>query len=370
MAHQIESLPILSSSPGTQRTLKVHRIGNIGARPKAYFQAALHANETPGLLIGHHLLSLALAADRAGKFKGELVIVPFANPIGLSDNVLGNQIGREALDGGGNYNRGWPALSSGVEARVEGKLGADAEANKATIRTALKDTLDALRPATEVQSLQNALLKLAIDADFVVDSHTELVAVAGMVVAPWCEKALDPFIAEINPDLVHVTDTPTLFDGTCSRPWHDLAQKVGDRFPIPQGNISVTIEMRGAADVSDPLASGDAQAIFRHLARIGVVEGDFDAQASWSGEKTPHEAISMMRTPVGGVIVYPYPLGTDVQAGDVIAEIVDPAADDPAHARTQIRAQRPGKLYAMVSNRLVRPNDIVIKIAANDFARL
>ncbi|MBU9597999.1 succinylglutamate desuccinylase/aspartoacylase family protein [Burkholderia multivorans] len=369
MAHVIETVPLLSASPGTQRTLKVHRIGKIGARPKAYFQAALHANETPGLLIGHHLLSLALAADRAGRFNGELVIVPFANPIGLSDNVLGNQIGREALDGGGNYNRGWPDLSRGLEQRVEGKLSADGEANKQAIRDALKATLDALRPLNEVQSLQTELLKLAIDADFVVDSHTELVAIAGMVVAPWCEAMLDPFVAEIDPGLVHVTDTPTLFDGTCSKPWHDLRQKLGATWPIPQGNVSVTIEMRGAADVTDELASRDANAIFRHLARIGVVEGEFDPHAKWSGEKTPHEAISMMRTPVGGVVVYPFPLGTDVQAGDVIAEIVDPNADDPALARTQIRAKRPGRLYAAVSNRLVRPNDIVIKIAANDFAR-
>lgn len=369
MAHVIESVPLLSSSPGTQRTLKVHRIGQIGARPKAYFQAALHANETPGLLIGHHLLDLALAADRAGLVRGELVIVPYANPIGLSDNVLGNQIGREALDGGGNYNRGWPDLSRGLAARVEGKLGADADQNKAVIRSALKETLDALRPPTEVQSLQIALLKLAIDADFVVDSHTELVAIAGMVVAPWCETQLDPFIAEIDPGLVHVTDTPTLFDGTCSKPWRDLRTAVGEHFPVPQGNVSVTIEMRGAADVTDALARGDAQAIFRHLARLGVVEGEFDPDVRWAGEKTPHEAIAMIRTPVGGVVVYPFALGTDVQAGDVIAEIVDPAADDPRQARTAIRAARPGRLYAAVSNRLVRPNDIVIKIAANDFVR-
>jgi len=369
VAHLIEYVSLLSSSPGTQRTLKVHRVGNSGARPKAYFQAALHANETPGLLIGHHLLDLALAADRAGKMKGELVIVPFANPIGLSDNVLGNQIGREALDGGGNYNRGWPDLSAGVIARVEEKLCADVDVNKDVIRAALKDTLDALCPPTEVQSLQVNLLKLAIDADFVIDSHSELVAIAGMVVAPWCETMLDPLIAEINPALVHVTDTPILFDGTCSKPWHDLAQKVGGRFPIAQGNVSVTIEMRGTADVSDELARSDARAIFRYLARMGVVTDDFDPNARWEGEKTPHEAISMMRTPVGGVIVYPFALGSDVKAGDVIAEIVDPTADDPATARTQIRAQRPGRLYAAVSNRLVRPNDIVIKIAANDFKR-
>lgn len=369
MSHVIESVALMSSSPGTQRSLKVHRIGTLGARPKAYFQAALHANETPGLLIGHHLLDLALRADRAGSVKGEIVIVPFANPIGLSDNVLGNQIGREALDGGGNYNRGWPNLSAEVMRRVEGKLTSQAQTNVTLIRAALKETLEALRPPTEVQDLQINLLKLAVDADFVVDSHTELVAVAGMVVAPWSERAIDPFIADIDPALVHMTDTPPLFDTTCSRPWHDLAQKFGEAFPIPQANVGATIEMRGAADVSDSLARRDAQAIFQHLIRIGIVAGEVAANPVWPGKKTPHEAISMLRTPVGGVIVYPYPLGNDVEAGAVIAEIVDPTADDPAQARTQILAPRAGKLYAAVSNRLVRPNDIVIKIAAHDTPR-
>ncbi len=50
----------------------------------------------------------------------------------------------------------------------------------------------------------------------------------------------------------------------------------------------------------------------------------------------------------------------------MIAEIVDPAADTPATARTQIRTPRPGLIYAGVLNRLVRPGDIVIKIAATD----
>jgi predicted deacylase len=76
MAHTIETVALLSSSPGAQRRLKVHRIGNRGAGPKVYVQAAFHANETPGLLILHHLLDLAREADNQGKVLGELVLVP------------------------------------------------------------------------------------------------------------------------------------------------------------------------------------------------------------------------------------------------------------------------------------------------------
>jgi predicted deacylase len=369
MAHSIETVPLMVTSPGVQRSIKVHRVGRIGARPKMYVQAALHANETPGLLIAHHVLEMLLAADRAGKISGEIVLVPFANPIGLADNVLGNQIGREALDGGGNYNRGWPDLTAAVKPLLEGKLGNHADANVAVIRQALATALDQLRPATEVVSMQIALLKLAIDADVVVDIHCELMAVAGIVIAPWSLPTLEPLIAELDPALVHLTDTPNLFDTTCSRTWADLAAAYGATKPIPQATVSTTIEMRGTADVSDELARRDALAIFNQAVRIGAIAGTVKATERWSGEVTPHESISMMRTPVGGVIVYPHPIGTHVEAGTVIAEIVDPAADDPANARTEIRAVRPGLIYAGVLNKLVRPNDIVIKIAATDFIR-
>ncbi len=367
MAHQIETVPLMISSPGAQRALKVHRIGG-RTGPRAYIQAALHANETPGLLIAHHLLDLMLAADRAGRVVGELVLVPYANPIGLADNVLGNQVGREALDGGGNYNRGWPNLSPLVTRKVDGRIGEDTGANVATIRSALHEALDEQRPATEVQFLQIALLKLAIGADVVIDVHTELVAVAGMVVNPWSLPMIEPLVGEIDPVLVHVTDTPLLFDSVCSRPWHDLAAIHG-RDAVPQATISATIEMRGVTDVDHATARRDAEAIFRYLVRVGVVTGDSLPAPVWPGEMTPHEAIAMIRTPVAGVIVYPHGIGAHVEAGAVVAEIVDPAADDPAAARTPIVTPRPCLVYAGVLNRLVRPNDIVVKIAATDFAR-
>ncbi|MBS1221081.1 MAG: succinylglutamate desuccinylase/aspartoacylase family protein, partial [Proteobacteria bacterium] len=50
------SIELPSPAPGTEQTLRVHRYGAPGARPKAYFQAALHADEIPGLLVAQHLL--------------------------------------------------------------------------------------------------------------------------------------------------------------------------------------------------------------------------------------------------------------------------------------------------------------------------
>lgn len=134
--HRIDRLALPAASPGARHELLALRFGAPGARPKAYLQASLHADETPALLVAHHLLALLEAADAAGEIRGEVVLVPFANPIGLGQQLLGSQIGRFALDGGGNFNRGFPDLGPDVADRVAGRLGPDAAANVEAIRSA------------------------------------------------------------------------------------------------------------------------------------------------------------------------------------------------------------------------------------------
>ena len=56
MTRQTRRLPLMSSAPGGSRHLLLHSYGLPEARPKAYIQAALHADEIPGLLVQHHLL--------------------------------------------------------------------------------------------------------------------------------------------------------------------------------------------------------------------------------------------------------------------------------------------------------------------------
>jgi len=89
MTHEVIRIPLMAMSPGTERSLLVHRFGASGARPKAYLQAGIHADEIPGLLVLQHLLGQLMAADAAGDIPGEIIVVPFANPIGLGQRFRG-----------------------------------------------------------------------------------------------------------------------------------------------------------------------------------------------------------------------------------------------------------------------------------------
>ena len=110
MTHEIEHLPLAFGSPGTARSVLVHRFGTAASGRKAYLQASLHADETPALLTAHHLLRRLQTADEAGAIDGEIIVVPYANPIGLDQFLNGNHSGRHELASGGNFNRDWPAL--------------------------------------------------------------------------------------------------------------------------------------------------------------------------------------------------------------------------------------------------------------------
>mgnify|MGYP000848349910 FL=1 len=107
-----EHIDIPAGSTGAVLQLTAFRFGKAGARPSVYIQAALHADEIPGMICAAHLRDELAAREVAGEISGEVILVPVANPIGLSQDVLGNPIGRFDLADGGNFNRGFPSFST------------------------------------------------------------------------------------------------------------------------------------------------------------------------------------------------------------------------------------------------------------------
>ena len=62
ITHRIEA-----DAPGTTAQLTLFRIGPAEAEQKVYLQAALHADEQPGIMALHHLLPMLETADARGE---------------------------------------------------------------------------------------------------------------------------------------------------------------------------------------------------------------------------------------------------------------------------------------------------------------
>jgi predicted deacylase len=113
------------SPPGTIHELRVLRFGTPGARPKATIQAALHADETPALLVAQALRDLLQQLEDSGALLGEVVLVPAANPVGLGQHLLGRHEGRFDLRDGINFNRGHANLADRAQLLLQGRLGSE-----------------------------------------------------------------------------------------------------------------------------------------------------------------------------------------------------------------------------------------------------
>ena len=362
------TLVLPSPAPGTERTLRVHRYGAPGARPKAYFQAALHADETPGLLAAHHLLRGLEQAQAQGRILGEVVVVPVANPIGLSQHLNGRLLGRFDFDSTGNFNRGFPDLTAAALERVRGRLDDGPAMNAARIREALQTALAEQTAVRETDALKRELLRLALDADLVFDLHCDGEALLHLYASQWQRDDAIELGADLGAMAILLEQEPggNPFDEACAGPWWKLRAALATEGPIPLACFAITVELRGQADVNDEYAVADAAALLRFLQRRGVIAGEPGPLPEPRCEPTPLDGVDVLTAPAAGVLVYRKQLGDRVAAGEVVAELVDPLGEPVGAARTPIRSTASGLLLARMTERLARPGQKFGKVAGRE----
>ena len=367
MAHSRRKILLPSMTPGTGRSITVHRFGVTGAHPKVYLQAAIHANELPGTMALHHLMPMLVAADRVRRIKGEIVVVPTVNPIGLSQLVGNNHLGRYDFLGRENFNRNWPDLSGPIAERVGGTLGADATRNVLAIRKAAMAALDAMRPANELQTLRVEIMKLSADADVVLDLHCDMHAVLHLFISrrdwpgPARELAAD-LGAEATLYNEPFPESPT-FSGVHSALWPRLAT----RFPgasIPQACLSATVEYRGQHNVTHALGEADAAKLYRFMVRRGVIAGRAGALPRLKVDATPIAGMDVGYAPRTGFLVYQVRKGQRVRKGETVCEVIDPADSRGPKARTRVPARTDGIVFSRrPDGRLAWPGMVLFRIA-------
>jgi len=368
MARTTEIIPLMSPAPGTSRHLKVHRYGTPAVGPKAYLHSSLHADEWPGLLTLHHLMVMLDKADLEKRITGEIVLLPFANPIGLSQRVNGSVLGRFNLDGSGNFNRGWPSLTEDIISNLEEQLGDDPAANVDMMRNALREAVANLPRESEITQLQAQLLSLSIDADIVLDLHCDSIATLHVYANQVHEDEAMLLAAELGSPVVLLEEAPGggPFDEANHAPWIKTRDQLNLGEALPAACFSTTVELRGSHDVNDEYAKADADALLRFMMRKGVVEGDPGPAPAPACKATPLDGVDMVKSPGTGLVAWQCQIGEFVNKGDVIAELVDIEAEDPATARTPIRTETSGVLFARKATTLIRSGDNLCKIAGSE----
>ncbi len=355
-----ETIILPQVSPGMSRTLSVFRYGKKGTSKKVYIQAGLHADEAPGFMVAHYLKELL---DKA-EVLGEIILVPAANPIGLSQWRDDQLQGRFNFTNSINFNRDHLDLTSEVYEKVKDLLTDNQEENVKTIRSAMTEVLDEVKPGDEAEFLKKQLLTLAHDADIVLDLHCDYDALFHIYMGtPLWEDAKDLSAQLGSPvTLLASNSGGEPFDEACSKIWWELAEKIPSK-PIPPACLSVTVELRGIADTDTELTKNDAQNIFYFLQRRGVIAGDAPELPKLINDATPLTGVDYIKADAPGIVSYLQKPGAWVQKGDVIAEIINPLPVDGGETVTQVKTVTDGLLFTCNVDKYARPGRILAKVA-------
>ena len=366
---QTVSLPVVVQ--GTERSLQVFRYGEAGARPKIYIQGALHAGEMPGPLVIHHLTRLLDEMDTAGRIRGEIVLVPFANPIGFAQDLSGTHYGRFDQASRENYNRGFPWIGVEVAALIGDRLTTDATANVPLVRAAAHKVLEHIPARTEFDHLRLALMRMAIDADYCFDLHC-----AGE--APlyiYCdddpgEERIAEFAAQLGSEATFIhayMEDGRPFSSAVGQLWLQVARALDDSGkPVRQPGLSGTVELRGSRDVDDAVSAADALNLLRYMMRRGIVAGDPGPLPEAKSAPMPITACDHGYAPCTGIIVYSVPVGARLRQGQEVCCIVDAGIADFEAARFPVLAGCDGVLFDRAGDRLARAGEQIFRIAAEE----
>ncbi|RWN98754.1 succinylglutamate desuccinylase/aspartoacylase family protein [Mesorhizobium sp.] len=331
---------IAGDSEGVSYEFPVFRFeGTDKAASSAYLQAALHAGELPGVVAIDALMPMLEKAEAEGRIKGNITVVPQANPIGRAQYHFGEHQGRFHLGTRTNFNRGFPLLAApDVELLPDATLG------------------------TADQRLKTRLLQQSVGHDIVLDLHCDDEGLAYLYVQASLWSAMADCAAAMGVDAVILWDEDTdgTFEGASITPYLNLPAEVA-RF---DRRVATTVEYRGILDVDGALAGADAEGLYRLLVARGVIlDQALSTPGSFTGIVAPLENIDMMPAPRAGAVLYNVKPGDRVAKGALLATIVH--APGEAGGRTQVFAPQAGIILTRRSRRIIRAGEDLLKLVGD-----
>jgi predicted deacylase len=355
--------PLDASGAGSPRALTSLHFGPEGPK-RALLQCSLHADEIPPMLVGQHLRRRLEALEAEGRLLGQVVLLPACNPIGLNQQVWGRLQGRFDIASGQNFNRHYPDLAAGAAERVRGQLGSEPAANALLLRQALQAELDSRPAASCLQQLRHQLMRLALDADVVLDLHCDNEALMHVYATPqhWEQAELLGRCVQAPLLLLAEESGDAPFDEANSTIWPKLRALLGNAVPL--AGFAATVELRGETDVSHELATQDAEGLLNFLALQGFIAGE-PAVPAGVCEARPLAGCMPLVAPHAGLLVWLQPLGHQALAGEALAELIDPISSKT----TLLRSSVDGLLFARELQRWAQAGQSIAKVAGTEILR-
>lgn len=341
-----EIMHVGEMASGAALTVPVYRIKGNQQGPDVYIQANMHGAEVQGNAVIFQLLEQLKTIE----LKGNVTLVPYANPVGCNHKNGEYTLGRFDPITGVNWNRMYHFDGEVIAPFAQAHLSASAaeveRAFKALLQGQIEQKLNHnIYGLTTGQRIAYKLQRLAHQADIVLDLHTGPISSKHLYCPEYARASAQYF------DIEHVLFIPNGFDGALDEatfcPWWQLKIEfaaLGRDFPITKTDTSqsekliikesFTVELGSQEQIDLDVAHDDALSILSYLQYQGVINSDQYHPKTMTRYSCELEDYKALYSPMGGMVDYLAEFGQPLPAGQPLARILrmDNYGDgDPLH---------------------------------------
>ncbi|MDX2212707.1 MAG: succinylglutamate desuccinylase/aspartoacylase family protein [Oculatellaceae cyanobacterium bins.114] len=365
----VDIIPLQYLASGDRLSLQVYKF--IGEHPgkKVYIQSNLHGNELAGNAVIHQVMEW-LSQLKATQVEGEIWLVPVCNPVGVNQRSLHYASGRFSPYDGDNWNRiFWSYKPSETDLVAFAKAHADQDT--ATIEqhyrqqiqaafARLKDEVYAASGVPFSEKYRYILQSLCLDANYVIDLHTSVDFGVSYV---YYFRDRQHHAARFGLEWSILLDwyDGDAFDEAFIKPWLALEACFAQlNQPLHLDVEAYTCELGSGMQMdSDAIARG-VNGIQHYLIDKGIVTEVTPVRSLPPTQFANRTQMLRYYAPTGGIVQTRVALGSLVQAGDILYELLTFNKTGEPPQAIAVRAERKGWVFDVAINHAVNEGEYVL----------
>lgn len=374
MIPSVSTLELAQLASGDRLSLEIYKF--IGQTPgkKAYLQSNLHGSEIVGNAVIYQLIEWLSSLEET-QLAGEIWLVPVCNPLGTNQRTHFFSTGRFNSYDGRDWNRifwDYEKECFDLEEFAKSQLEFEAESIQENylkrIKAAFQTKINELyKPSSAPfrDQYRCQLQALCLDANYVIDIHSS--SNQGMDYLYCFESRKESAKAFLLDWAISMTEYDgDAFDEAFMKPWLALEAKLKELGKPVQFEVeSWTLELGSGMQMNPESVQKGVRGIKNYLAARGMLKlpgFPCPETATHSMNFVSREQVKRYYAPVGGMIQSRVPLGSKVEAGQRVYQLLQFKQTKKQPIVTEICAEVAGVVFDLSTNQAVNQGEYVLSI--------
>ncbi|OBQ05178.1 MAG: succinylglutamate desuccinylase [Anabaena sp. LE011-02] len=373
MIPTIATIPLFQLASGEFLSLQVYKFIGAKSGKKVYIQSNLHGAEIVGNAVIYQIIDFLTTLNNT-QIIGEIWLVPVCNPLAVNQRTHNFSTGRFNVYDSQNWNRifwDYEEQHDDIEEFARSQICLDIDTIKYNfsqkIQTSFDSLLDKINAPSSVQltdKYRYKLQSLYLDADYVIDLHSHTgEGIEYLYYFQNREDSANLFL--LNYSILFDEYDGDAFDESFIKPWlaleKTLLKLTGQKMIFDKE--AWTLELGTGMQMNADSISKGVRGIKNYLTQKSILEIQDLTQSKTISHQTNFRSLSQLKkywSPVGGMILSKAALGTSVNQGDLLYQVLTFNKIGELPTTIHVHAEKTGLVYDISINNSVNEGEFVL----------